>query len=205
MPSSFPVARPVIPNAFGIEGPVISASNTAVWYPFLWNWTASIEDTIDFPTPPFPLTIPITLRIVLFACGFSKKLFGSRLEQSAEQLEQSWLQFSISLIIFLPSLKQKCLHFHLRRKHKGCMICVCNFSFLLFFFHPFHHAGTVGTNIVMTKTPGYRCYAALPSSLRFGPCLTDIHRMSSTLPHSELSHCLQHCFVPHDGRSHNYR
>ncbi len=64
-PSSEPVALPLIPKTFGIDGPVISASKTAVLKPFLFIKTARREVTSDFPTPPFPLTTPITFLIVL--------------------------------------------------------------------------------------------------------------------------------------------
>ena len=47
-------------NALGIDGPVISASRIATFFPFLLEEEASIAVTEDFPTPPFPLTIPIT-------------------------------------------------------------------------------------------------------------------------------------------------
>ena len=43
-----------------MDGPVISASSTAELYPFLEKIAASLEVTKDLPTPPFPLTIPIT-------------------------------------------------------------------------------------------------------------------------------------------------
>ena len=65
IPLSSPIARSVMPKALGIDGPVISASSTAVWNPFFWKLTASMEDTIDFPTPPLPLIIPITFLILL--------------------------------------------------------------------------------------------------------------------------------------------
>jgi hypothetical protein len=35
--------------------------------------TASSEVTSHFPTPPFPLTIPITLFMLLSSCGFAEK------------------------------------------------------------------------------------------------------------------------------------
>jgi len=48
-----------------------------------------MEEIMDFPTPPLPLTTPITFLMLLLSWGFSKKLSGLLLEQSAEQLEQS--------------------------------------------------------------------------------------------------------------------
>lgn len=49
-----------IPNDFGIDAPVISASNIATLFPSFAAWTARLEDTKLFPTPPFPLKTPIT-------------------------------------------------------------------------------------------------------------------------------------------------
>jgi cardiolipin synthase A/B len=51
-------------------------------------FTASIDETRVFPTPPLPLTIPITLPILLNLFGFSIKLLDSQLP-AEEQLEQS--------------------------------------------------------------------------------------------------------------------
>src|SRR5690554_765540 len=65
--------------------------------------TASMDVTSDFPTPPLPLTTPITFLMLLISCGFSEKsfFFSSLSAQSSEQLLQLWLQFS--LIILAPS------------------------------------------------------------------------------------------------------
>ena len=57
------------PNAFGIDGPVISASRIAVCFPMLFIFTAISAVTRDFPTPPFPLTTPITFLTLL--AGFN--------------------------------------------------------------------------------------------------------------------------------------
>ena len=60
---------------------------------------------MDFPTPPFPLTIAITFFMLLFAWGASIKLFGSREEQFSPQLSQLWVQFvSCSMINPSPSI-----------------------------------------------------------------------------------------------------
>jgi hypothetical protein len=59
------------PKAFGIDGPVMSASSIAVFKPFLFASTASNEVTIDFPTPPLPLTIPITFLTFEYSLSFS--------------------------------------------------------------------------------------------------------------------------------------
>ena len=62
MESSVVMGLSFMPNILGIEGPVISASRIAVLLPFLRVATAIREVTRDLPTPPFPLTTPITLR-----------------------------------------------------------------------------------------------------------------------------------------------
>ena len=67
----------LIPKALGIEGPVISASRIAVLKPFLWVDTAKSEVTRDLPTPPLPLTTPITFLIFESSWGCSCKLSGS--------------------------------------------------------------------------------------------------------------------------------
>ena len=69
------------PNALGIDGPVISASRIAVEKPRLFIETAKSDVISDLPTPPLPLTTPITFLIFESSCGFSKRLFGSREEQ----------------------------------------------------------------------------------------------------------------------------
>ena len=59
-PISLAYAFSWMPKALGMEGPVISASMTAEWYPFFCMEEASREVTRDFPTPPLPLTTAIT-------------------------------------------------------------------------------------------------------------------------------------------------
>ena len=76
IPSSLATAFSVSPNDLGIEGPVISASRTAVLYPALCMLTAIREVTIDLPTPPLPLTTAITFLILLYELVSSKKLWG---------------------------------------------------------------------------------------------------------------------------------
>ena len=79
------------PKAMGIEGPVISASRMAVWWPLRFMLTASMEVTRDLPTPPFPLTMPMTFFTLLSGANASKKLVLSvvRLSQFALQEPQS--------------------------------------------------------------------------------------------------------------------
>jgi hypothetical protein len=48
----------------------------------------SMAVTRDFPTPPFPLTIPITLFIVFNSLVASKKLFGFFSHPSQDSLLQ---------------------------------------------------------------------------------------------------------------------
>src|SRR5699024_2244108 len=47
IPSAQPSARPSIPNILGTDGPVRSASSTAVRYPLFWSAEASSELTSD--------------------------------------------------------------------------------------------------------------------------------------------------------------
>ena len=91
MPASEPVARWWIPKAVGIDGPVISASRTATFLPLFAMAAASEAVTVLLPTPPLPLTIAMTRLTLDMALAGTRR---SREEQSAEQLEQSWVQFS---------------------------------------------------------------------------------------------------------------
>ena len=59
------------PNAVGIEGPVMSASRIAVLNPSRFTLHARRLVTRDFPTPPLPLTMPITFFIEEPSAGFS--------------------------------------------------------------------------------------------------------------------------------------
>ena len=95
MPSSQPLAFSWTPKHLGMEGPVISASKIAVLWSLLCIRTASIEVTEDFPTPPFPLTMPITFFTLLILFWGAIKLSGCLEGQSSPQVEQSWVQFSL--------------------------------------------------------------------------------------------------------------
>ena len=86
IPSSLPCALSLIPNIFGIDGPVTSASIIAVLYPSRALITAQSAVTVDLPTPPLPLTTPITFLILLFAFCSAKRLLSS--EHFDEQLSQ---------------------------------------------------------------------------------------------------------------------
>ena len=96
MPS--PVTSPFTPNAFGIDGPVTSASSIATLCPRRFIITDIIDVTIDLPTPPLPLTTPITFLIWESSCGFSMRLSLVRDEQFAEQVEQSCLHSDCSVL-----------------------------------------------------------------------------------------------------------
>ena len=61
------------PKAFGIEGPVMSASSIAVLKPSLLVPEARREVTVDLPTPPFPETIPITFFTLQPSASFALK------------------------------------------------------------------------------------------------------------------------------------
>ena len=65
MDPSSPVAFLVRPKALGMEGPVMSASRMAQFYPLFCMVVASMEVTKDLPTPPLPLTTATMCLIVL--------------------------------------------------------------------------------------------------------------------------------------------
>ena len=89
-PRSVMRAWPWSPKAFGIEGPVTSASRMATCLPARRRATAKREVTMDFPTPPLPLTTPITFLMLLSLwAGFLKEAGSCRSPQLAEQLPQS--------------------------------------------------------------------------------------------------------------------
>ena len=105
-PSSQPCAFSCMPKHFGIDGPVTSASRIAVLRPRRCIVTDIIEVTRLLPTPPLPLTTPMTFftRLILFMGA--RKLSGCWREgQSSPQLEQSCVQFS--LIFFTTSFSKK--------------------------------------------------------------------------------------------------
>lgn len=76
-PISVALAFPCSPKALGIDGPVISASKTAVFLPAFCMAAAKSEVTIDFPTPPLPLTIPITFFYSTHFMEWSGKIYCS--------------------------------------------------------------------------------------------------------------------------------
>jgi hypothetical protein len=62
--------------------------------------TARSEVTRDLPTPPLPLTMPMTFLIWLRSCGFSEKTTAFS-EQPWLQLLQSELQDDVLFDIYL--------------------------------------------------------------------------------------------------------
>lgn len=98
-----PVACSLMPNILGMEGPVMSASNTAVLKPRLLVAEAIMEVTRDLPTPPLPLTMPMTFFTLLNSLSCSLGI--SREPQSFwPQLLQSWLHS----LIFSPFSRRFC-------------------------------------------------------------------------------------------------
>ena len=102
-PSGAASQIPERPNAFGMDGPVTSASMMPTERPRRRSSTAASSVTSDLPTPPLPLTTPITFPTMLIA------LIGSNIDSffelhAAPQVEQSWVQpsisFSSSIMIF---------------------------------------------------------------------------------------------------------
>ena len=98
---SLAVAISVKPNAFGMEGPVRSASMMAVFSPFLLALTASKEVVRDLPTPPLPETTAITFLTLLNSLAWTRKLSGPPLRlgqfstpQEPQLLSQSGMLFS---------------------------------------------------------------------------------------------------------------
>ena len=97
MPS--PMAFSVMPNILGMEGPVISASSTADFLPRAATAEASMEVTRDLPTPPLPLTTPITLPTRLNSLRFSFCIALREAQSLWLQLLQSWVH-SLIVIAF---------------------------------------------------------------------------------------------------------
>ena len=103
MPSSVPESCWQTPKARGMEGPVMSASKMAVSKARRRIFTAIREATIDLPTPPFPLTMPITFFTWLLAlASAAKSLF--RLSQFALHVLQSWVHSSLMVFISIKIL-----------------------------------------------------------------------------------------------------
>ena len=78
-----------MPNVFGMLGPVMSASKIAVLYHLRFIRTDKYEVVSDLPTPPFPLTTPITFFTLLCLFSGSIMLFLESEEHVVEQLLHS--------------------------------------------------------------------------------------------------------------------
>ena len=91
-PSSLAPWHSVTPKAVGAEGPVMSASSTPTRLPFRAMATASIEVTVDLPTPPLPDTTAMTFFTLAFGFSCASRLSALRSPQSELQLEQFPLQ-----------------------------------------------------------------------------------------------------------------
>ena len=72
-PHSLLMAFSWMPKSFGMDGPVISASKMPAAYPRRFMVTAV---TRLLPTPPLPLTTPMTFLMLLMVWGFSMKSTG---------------------------------------------------------------------------------------------------------------------------------
>ena len=82
----------VTPKAVGAEGPVMSASKTPTRYPCRAMATASMDVTVDLPTPPLPDTTAITFFTLDLGFKDASRLSDLRSAQSEPQLEQLPLQ-----------------------------------------------------------------------------------------------------------------
>ena len=83
---------------------MISASSTPTRLPFRAMATASIEVTVDLPTPPLPDTTAMTFFTVDLGFNCASRLSCLRSSQSELQLEQFPLQeliFQFSLLRLL--------------------------------------------------------------------------------------------------------
>ena len=105
IPSSQPIALSRTPNIFGMDGPVISASRIAVFFPFRAESVAISPVTRLFPTPPLPLITAITFFTWLSAFAGSRRFSGFRDAQSTWQVEQSCVHSVIVLrLLFLSRM-----------------------------------------------------------------------------------------------------
>ena len=103
MPSSSPRARLWMLNAWGTDGPVMSASSTPTFFPSLAMAAARVQVTADLPTPPLPLTTAITFLMWERALAGLRRSWGLvRSPQLSPQEEQSWVH-SLILIHLLAS------------------------------------------------------------------------------------------------------
>lgn len=102
MPSSLAPAHSHTPNAFGTEGPVISASKMAVRLPARCIAVASMAVTVLLPTPPLPETTAITFLTLDLSFSLASKLSCVRSPQLSPQAEQFPLHCSLMMLLLLP-------------------------------------------------------------------------------------------------------
>ena len=89
----------VTPKAVGAEGPVMSASRTPTRFPFRAMATASMDVTVDLPTPPLPETTAMTFFTLALGFSSASRLSGLRSAQSEPHSEQFPLQELIILLL----------------------------------------------------------------------------------------------------------
>lgn len=85
------------PRIFGMSGPWISPSSTPTRKPSRARLSARFADTVDLPTPPFPLMTMIVLFIFeswRFSLAFSSSLFFSMPSSSFSAIRFSLMRSS---------------------------------------------------------------------------------------------------------------
>ena len=115
------VATPFIADSKGHgNGRTCNVSvQDSVFLPLRFMLTASMEVTKDLPTPPLPLTTPITFFTELagFSASRNSLLSALRLSQFALQEPQSWLH---SLIFFRSPSNISKPNFHYKSISQDC-------------------------------------------------------------------------------------
>ncbi len=107
MPSSSPSARRWMLNAWGTDGPVISASRMPTFFPRAAMAAARVQATADLPTPPLPLATAITFLMWEWALAGLRRSWGwARSPQLSPQEEQSWVHsLMLQHLLALPRIK----------------------------------------------------------------------------------------------------
>ncbi len=131
--SPAPSALSFNPKAFGIEGPVMSASKTAVLKPSLFIITESMEVTIDLPTPPFPLTTPITFLTLDISFNFAL-MSCMRSSQVSPHEEQLCSQFSLIIKNLLFGIAIYYINYYTTKTERLKMTYVENIFIYIFIF-----------------------------------------------------------------------
>ena len=101
IPIDVPYICPLIPNIFGIDGPVRSASIMPTRFPSATSFLAISDVTVDLPTPPLPLTIPITLPMWLYSFNFS---LGITLQPPLEEHPSQFPLHSAAILTLPPKI-----------------------------------------------------------------------------------------------------